>query len=132
MGSQNGEQFYALLPVILVILGVGIVAIVGWLIWVFARPGRPAPIRSGSQGGVCALNFSGGFFRTHTSSFSGAGPRYRWVEIYVRGQRYRTLDAISDASTREEVISAILSPGAFCPRLCSKAAWRGPRDRGRW
>ena len=114
MGPQN-DQFFALLPAILVLLGIGIVSIVGWLVWTFTRSGG----RGSSQ------NELPGIAATVTEavpvSVQPQAPAHflalsrgtdGW-EVYVRGQRYGSLDAVLDTQTRDDVVDAIRALARF-------------------
>jgi hypothetical protein len=124
MGPQNGDQ---LLLVILVILGVGIVSIVGWLVWIFTRPGgwrspksqqpdvRPSIAEKTPDS---AQSQAPTYFLALTRGLDG------W-EIYVRGQRYRSLDAVLDVQTRDEVVDAIRALARFAQEYVQRQRGAG-------
>jgi hypothetical protein len=114
MGLQN-EQFFDFLPAILVLLGLAIVAIVGWLVWIFTRSGGRRPsqnelpqsaVRVTAEAPATAQPQVPVPFLALTRGIDG------W-EIYVRGQRYGSLDAVLDAQTRDEVMDAIRALARF-------------------
>jgi hypothetical protein len=120
MGPENSGQFLDFLPVILVILGLGIVSIVGWLVWVFTRPGgrRSAGGTAGSRSEASPAPVAGESAVRHDQPTS---PPYvlaisRGTEgwdIYVHGQRYASLDAVPDPGTQAEVVDAIRNLARF-------------------
>ena len=110
---QNSDQLQSLLLPILIILIIGIVAIAGWLIWLSIRSRRQStPASAGAQA-------TGSAPQAYTL---GVKPDIigGW-EIYVKGQRCRTLAAVSDPQTREEVTSALRALGEFAGGVVSRA-----------
>jgi hypothetical protein len=114
MGLQN-DQFFDLLPAILALLGLAIVAVVGWVVWVFARSGSRRPSQNElpesaagvtAEAPVAAQPSVPVPFLALTRGIDG------W-EIYIRGQRYGSLDAVLDAQTRDEVMDAIRALARF-------------------
>ena len=102
---QNSSQFESLLLPILIILIIGIVAIAGWLTWLSVRSRRQnTPASAGAQStGDTPQAYTLGLKRDTIGGW----------EIYVRGQRCRTLAAVSDPQTRDEVISALRTLAGF-------------------
>ncbi|MCJ7548770.1 MAG: hypothetical protein MUQ30_03710, partial [Anaerolineae bacterium] len=121
---QNGSQFQSLLLPILIILIIGIVAIAGWLIWLSIRSRRQRTsaadvTRSQSAPASAAAQAAGATPPAYTlgvkrDTIGG------W-EIYVKGQRCRTLAAVSDSQTREEVTSALRALAGFAKGVVSQA-----------
>jgi hypothetical protein len=103
---DNTEQLMSLLPLILGFLLLGIVALIGLLVWAFTRrrgagTGQPtaaeeaptSPPASGSRAPYYLLGVKPGE--------TGA-----W-EVYVQGMRYTSLAAVPDARIRAAVVQAV-------------------------
>jgi len=115
---QNSSQFQSLLLPILIILIIGIVTIAGWLIWLSIRSRRqstPASAEAQTTGSTPPTYTLG----VKRDTIGG------W-EIYVKGQRCRTLAAVSDSQTREEVTSALRALGEFARGVVSRAQPTAP------
>ncbi len=99
--------FVLLLPM-LILLGAGILAIVGLLIWRSIRPKQPrrlpkaAQPRSGAQEQASRADWFLALRRGQD----------RW-EVYVDGRRYPTLTAVPDAEVRAEVVAALRALAGF-------------------
>ncbi len=106
MIPQNGDQLYAWLLPLLIVLAVGIVVMVAWLVWVLTRrkEDRPAsaltvpPESSGED-----VEYFLGLKRSKSG---------KW-EVHVQGRRYAALAAIPDANVRAEVLAALRSLASF-------------------
>ncbi len=128
MSPENAEQLFNLLPLILVILGVGILSIAGWLVWVFTRPGgwRPPgskevdmPASADAETPGAAQIEPAAPFLTLTRGLDG------W-EIAVSGQRYGSLEDVADAETRDEVVDAIRALARFASNYVQRQRSVGP------
>ncbi len=110
---QNSSQLESLLLPILIILIIGIVAIGGWLIWLFIRSRRQStPASAEAQAtGATPPAYTLGLRHDTTGGW----------EIYVKGQRYRTLAAVSDPQTREEIMSALRALAGFAKGVAGQA-----------
>ncbi len=106
MSPVNGDQLSELLLPVLIILGIGIAAIVGWLVWTLTRPkGRTtsdateAPAVTNSVSTPCFVGIK-------------RGSQGGW-EITVEGQAYPRLDAVPNPDTRAQVTNAIGALATF-------------------
>lgn len=114
MGPGNSEPLFDLLPAFLVILGLGIVAILGWLTRVFLRSGRSRT--SDTRGKALSTDVPSDAIADHISQpapFLTMSHRGGVWEILIRGQRYTSLDTVPDTQTQEEVMEAIRSLAKF-------------------
>ncbi len=110
---QDSSQFQSLLLPILIILIIGIVAIAGWLIWLSFRSRRQStPASAGAQ--VRGSTPPAYILQVKRDTIGG------W-EIYVKGRRCRTLAAVSDSQTRDEVASALRALAGFAKGVVSQA-----------
>jgi len=110
---QNSSQFQSLLLPILIILIIGIVAIAGWLIWLSIRSRRQSTPASAEAQATSTTQpaYTLGMKRDTIGGW----------EIYVKGQRCRTLAAVSDPQTRDEVIGALRTLAGFAKGVVSQA-----------
>lgn len=115
---QNSSQFESLLLPILIILIIGIVAIGGWLIWLFIRSQRQSTPASAEAQATDAAPpaYTLGMKRDTIGGW----------EIYVKGQRCRTLAAVPDPETRDEVISALRALAGFAKGVVSRTQPAAP------
>jgi hypothetical protein len=127
MDTLNSDQFFALLPVLLVLLGVGILSIAGWLVWVFTRPGRRPGREPQSSDAVSAADHS------QPRVISQAPPQFLALtrgsggwEIFVHGRRYESLEAVPDAGTQDAVVEAIRALGRFAHDYVQRQRTTGP------
>jgi len=126
---QNGSQFQSLLLPILIILIIGIVTIAGWLIWLSIRSRRQS---TSAVGVTRSLSTPASAEAQPTGSTPPAytlGVKRDTVggwEIYVKGQRCRTLAAVSDSQTREEATSALRALAGFAKGVVSQAQPTAP------
>jgi hypothetical protein len=114
---ESGDGWSALLLPLLILVGIGVLGIVGWLVWIFTRGNRSneattkaavAPPPSNSQGQArgepapsvssAALNY---FLGLRRSTETG-----EW-EIHVQGQPYASLEEVPAQQIRAQVISAL-------------------------
>ena len=115
---QNSSQIQSLLLPILIILVISIVAIAGWLIWVFIRSRRQST-RMPAEAQATDATPPAYILGLKRDTLGG------W-EIHVRGQRCRTLAAVSDPQTREEVTSAVRVLAGFAKGVVSEGQLTAP------
>jgi hypothetical protein len=129
MALENSDLFFRLLPVILVILGLGIVSIVGWLVWIFTRPGGRRP-PGGQQEQERSVTVE------PTTAVTQQQPPAHFVslvrgtdgwEIYVRGRRYGSLDDVPDTQTRDEVVDSIRALARFAQDYVQRQRGADPK-----
>ncbi len=106
MSPVDGDQLSALLVPVLIILGISIVAVVGWLIWALTHP-KGGEASDAMKTSVVASDVS-------TPCFVGItrGNRGEW-KISVEGRPYPRLDAVPNPDTRAQVTNAIRALATF-------------------
>lgn len=133
MSGNTGDAFANLLLPILILIGLGIVGIIAWLVWTFTRSDEE-PAQDAAQ--IAAQNVTPDAASKAPARASApvASPRPAptlnpdpppvpflslkrspggdW-EISVRGQPYRTLDAVPDPAVQAEVIAALKALATF-------------------
>jgi hypothetical protein len=122
MTVDNGDALASLLLPILILVGVGIVSIVVWLVWTFTRPddegsGEPAadaPVRAGTPPPASRATPSPPAAPASPDAFLALrrSPGATW-EVYVKGERYPTLEAVPDPDVQVEVVAALKALATF-------------------
>ncbi len=125
MTQPSGGLLDALLVPLLIVLGIGALAIIVWLVWASTRPRLGAPSQAPERDPVQGLSTSEPQTTSEPRTASEPpflvglrrGPTHpagatEWA-IHINGKAYTALDAVPDAETRDQVVAALRALADF-------------------